>query len=254
MSVGMLADFCIRMAGGLAALVLLTPWRKVPLPFFRNQCLVVLGVSVVAALDLARLGSGLLVPGLAIGAAASAYLASVAWGLGLPRVAIPLVSLVVGLDCALAVWSTPGPPGALWALQLAGRLASGMLLGSAVTAMLLGHHYLTAPAMSIDRLRNLVGVLAGCLLARAALAGAGVALVWSHWAALGTPQHIDGLLLGARWVVGIFGAALATLLAWRTVAIHSTQSATGILFVATIFVLFGETTALALGRHGGSIF
>jgi len=37
------------------------------------------------------------------------------------------------------------------------------------------------------------------------------------------------------------------------VAIRSTQSATGILFVGTIFVLFGELTAITLAQQVASL-
>ena len=40
------------------------------------------------------------------------------------------------------------------------RLSSGFLLGTTLTAMLLGHHYLTAPAMSIEPLKRIVALMA----------------------------------------------------------------------------------------------
>jgi hypothetical protein len=44
---------------------------------------------------------------------------------------------------------------------------------------------------------------------------------------------------------------VATYLAWKTVAIRSTQSATGILYIAIVLVLFGELSGLILGRQLG---
>jgi hypothetical protein len=61
------------------------------------------------------------------------------------------------------------------------------------------------------------------------------------------------MMLTARWGVGIAGPTVATYLAWKTVAIRSTQSATGILFIATIFVLFGELTAITLSKQMASL-
>ena len=52
----MLADFAIRLACGLAVLLLATPWRLVPPPFFRTHCQVILGLLVLAGLDLSRSG------------------------------------------------------------------------------------------------------------------------------------------------------------------------------------------------------
>ena len=52
--VPMLADFAARLAFGLCAAVFLVSWRSVPVPFFRTQLQVVLGLVVLAALDQAR--------------------------------------------------------------------------------------------------------------------------------------------------------------------------------------------------------
>ena len=50
----MLADFAVRLAFGLATLLVLTSWRSVPLAFFRTNCQVALGLLVLAALDASR--------------------------------------------------------------------------------------------------------------------------------------------------------------------------------------------------------
>jgi hypothetical protein len=49
------------------------------------------------------------------------------------------------------------------------------------------------------------------------------------------------------------GPALATFLAWETVRIRSTQSATGILYIAMTLVLFGELTAMILAGDAGVV-
>ena len=54
MTMPMLADFAIRLACGLAAMLLLTPWRVVPPAFFRTHCLVILGLLVLAVLASSR--------------------------------------------------------------------------------------------------------------------------------------------------------------------------------------------------------
>jgi hypothetical protein len=65
---------------------------------------------------------------------------------------------------------------------------------------------------------------------------------------------VTPLFLAIRWVVGLAGPTLATYLAWKTVQIRSTQSATGILYIAMILVLFGEVTATALSHRSGVFF
>ena len=62
-----------------------------------------------------------------------------------------------------------------------------------------------------------------------------------------------GIFLAARWGMGFAGAAIATFMTWKTAQIRSTQSATGILYILMIFVLFGELSSMILsGRAGAS--
>ena len=59
------------------------------------------------------------------------------------------------------------------------------------------------------------------------------------------------VLLIGRWGMGFLAAGVATYMTWKTAQIRSTQSATGILYITMIFVLFGELMSLVLaGRHG----
>jgi hypothetical protein len=244
----MLADFGVRLAFGLTALLLATSWRAVPLMFFRTHCLVILGLLVVAALDVSRARVDFTLSTAALLAA----LASICWGLGLIREALRLTALI---GFATAAWlllaSRADLPG-LWAFSAVCRLVSGCLLGATLTAMLLGHHYLTAPAMSIEPLERSVRCMGWALAARAGLAILGMIMahvgLWS-----GQPLTADAgstLLLLTRWGMGYCGPLVATVLAWKTVRIRSTQSATGILYVAFALVLVGELTSMVLARSG----
>jgi len=250
----MLSDFSVRLAFGLAVLLLCTSWRAVPLPFFRTHCQIILGLLVLAALDQSRLegfdcGVWILIAG-----AVLAYLATITWGLGLPRFALPATCLIaLGGAVWLALASRADLP-ASWAFGSASRYASGFLLGAILTAMLLGHHYLTAPAMSIRELERLVLLIGWGLAVRGAIALLGVWLVHSGKlpeVSTGTLESNWLLFFLMRWGMGFAGPVVATILAWRTVRIRSTQSATGILYVAMILVLFGELTALVGARMGG---
>ena len=62
------------------------------------------------------------------------------------------------------------------------------------------------------------------------------------------------MFLAARWGMGFVGTAIATFMTWKTARIRSTQSATGILYIAMIFVLFGELTGMILSRQAGIMF
>jgi hypothetical protein len=249
----MLADFAMRLALGLAISLLLTSWQAVPLPFFRTLAQVMLGLLVLAALDQARASGTSGATGAVIAAAVLAYLSAIAWGLGRARLGLvtaALVCLIAAGWAGAASWSTAAP---MWVLNAASRAASGFLLGATLAAMLLGHYYLTAPAMSIDPLKRsvaLVGValLARCLLAAAALLVAQSGSLAPHRAPVGPSA---ALFLVVRWGMGFLAAAAAIFMTWRSAQIRSTQSATGILYIAMIFVLFGELTSLVLaGREG----
>ena len=250
----MLADFAIRLACGLALLLLIAPWRIVPPAFFRTHSQVILGLLVLAALDLSQDGVRGPVPACVIAAAVLAFGASLVWGLGLPRVAVPITVLLVLDSGGVLVGVSRGGGGALWALNATGRLASSFLMGATLTAMLLGHHYLTAPAMSIEPLKRFVRCMAWGLGARVLLA----ALGWWLWhqgvAGSQGGGGVAPLFLLIRWGMGFAGPLLATVLTWKTVEIRSTQSATGILYIAMTLVLFGELSALILARGAGVIF
>ena len=68
------------------------------------------------------------------------------------------------------------------------------------------------------------------------------------------PELSDaGMFLAARWGMGFVGTAIATYMTWKTAQIRSTQSATGILYITMIFVLFGELTSMILAGRAGVI-
>jgi hypothetical protein len=140
----------------------------------------------------------------------------------------------------------------VWAFNTASRAASGFLLGATLAAMLLGHHYLTAPAMSIKPLKKLVMSMGWGLLSRLLIAIIGVFLACSGTLVMPPPVIDDGswMFFLMRWGMGFLGPILATTLAWKTVQIRSTQSATGILYAAMALVLFGELTSLIGARAG----
>jgi hypothetical protein len=193
------------------------------------------------------------VPACVIAAAALAFMASVIWGLGLPRVGVPLTVLLVCASGGVLVGVSRGGGWELWVLNATGRLASSFLMGATLTAMLLGHYYLTAPTMSIAPLKRFVQCMAWGLGARVLVAGLG----WMAWYAgmTGTPSGggPSGLFLTIRWGMGVLGPLVATVLAWKTVEIRATQSATGILYIAMTLVLFGELGALILARETGVV-
>ena len=246
----MLADFAVRLACGLAILLVATPWRIVPPSFFRTHCLVILGLLVLAVLDLSRSGAPSALLAAVIAAALLGYLGAVAWGIGWSRGGVPIAALIALVTGAILVVSSRTADAEVWALNAAGRLSSAFLLGSTLTAMLLGHHYLTAPAMSIDPLKRFVRCMAWGLGVRSVVAALGAWFWLEGRGAIVTPASVCSFFLAIRWGMGVAGPLLATVLAWKTVRIRSTQSATGILYVVVIFCFLGELTGQLLRGSG----
>ena len=251
----MLADFAVRLSFGLALLLLVANCQSVPLAFFRTQCQLILGLLVLGALDGARATGVNSAVGISIATAVLAYLATVCWGLGLPRLAVPLTWLIAILTGGWLALASRDVSPAVWLFNTASRLSSGFLLGSTLAAMLLGHHYLTAPTMSIAPLKRYVQCMGWGLIVRGLLAIVSLYVLHSGMLQFDAhaPAAAPSLLFLMRWLMGFAGPLVATFLAWKTVQIRSTQSATGILYAAMALVLFGELSSLIAAHAGGLI-
>jgi hypothetical protein len=89
------------------------------------------------------------------------------------------------------------------------------------------------------------GLFIGVVVARALLGAYTSVLLWRHLDAAGgdllSGALLPNILFFAQRV--LFGLVLPLALSWmiwQTVKIQSTQSATGILYVAVVFIFFGE--------------
>jgi hypothetical protein len=140
--------------------------------------------------------------------------------------------------------------------RLGGAVGSGMLLypfafltgaaslGAVATGMLLGHWYLIDLGLSIAPLRRLLryfvavtglhtAVIVGTLAAFAVLPGPTAAAAATLWR--------DQLpLFATRLVLGPVAALAIAYLIHRTLAIPQTMAATGLFYIAILFVLVGE--------------
>jgi hypothetical protein len=241
----MLTAFCLRLACGMLACLLLLSPQVIPPSFFRTHFLTALGLTCVAAVFTWTAPSWALI-GMVLVANVLAFAGSVAWSLqGAPggRSLIVLTTLV--LATALAVLSASATVHGLSAESLANDLASAALLGTAMTAMLIGHAYLIAPGMSLAPLFRLLFAFGLAVLLRMAVEGFAL---W-HWTAGHSFVNLDNdalLWLPVRWGVGLVGPLVLGALAWQTARIRSTQSATGILYVVVICCFLGELTSLVL--------
>jgi hypothetical protein len=253
LSVPLLADFLVRLSFGLILTLFLTSWREVPIRFFRIQNQVILGTLVLAALDQSRSSGPSLALGLIVAGAIVSYLATVSWALGLPQIGIAMGLLDALATTAWMVDISRSTDSVVWALNALSRISSGCLMGATLTAMLLGHYYLIAPSMTTEPLKRSLNMIVVGLVARCLLAGIAVGVTQSGLLGSGfRDRSPDATFLAMRWGMGFAGVALSVYLARRTAEIRSTQSATGILYITTVFVLFGELASL-VGAGAGVI-
>jgi hypothetical protein len=259
----MLAVFCLRLAlGMLAALLLLNP--KVMHPrFFRTHFVIVLGLSVIAAVS--DWNSNARIP-LAV-TAGLALIGSLVWIFEHPPAGWTLLILsAIGMMVDLAMLGTSMSSfGELvfdggytnipllrttLAVRIASDLTAATLLGFSVTSMLVGHSYLISPGLSIKPLMRQLAALGIALILRTAVAGAAL-WFWSADHDITNLSDETVLWLPVRWLIGLIGPAVFGFMAYRTAGIKSTQSATGILYVVVILVFLGELTSLLLMRNTG---
>jgi hypothetical protein len=136
------------------------------------------------------------------------------------------------------------PPQALISF-VTNSLLSALLLGFTMAAMLLGHWYLVQPKLSIQELTRLTWIFIVLVVIRfafgtyfisAAIRGKTEIEIYRYFLSMN-----PGVFLLMRWTWGLLGPLILCYLIWKTVRIRSTQSATGILYIAVICVLTGET-------------
>jgi hypothetical protein len=257
-----LSQFVLRLSFGLATAMGLTSPRQVTSGYFRNHAYVLLGLNVLATLAaVANRGQLLLWPALA--AAVLSYACSAAWlyekidagkallwGVAVAALMGALLAPVGpgALDAPSpstqspsAVTLTAMPSSARLLVNL-NTLTAGLLLGSTIAAMFLGHWYLNTPTMELSPLRRLLLLMAAAVLARAIVGAIGIILEVNQTGLSST----QWLLVGLRWLAGIVGTAVLIVMSWETLKIPNTQSATGILYVAVLTTFLGELTSLLL--------
>lgn len=242
-----LTQFLFRLSFGLALGMAITPPRKVTSGYFRNHLYVLLGLNVLAALvALAAPEQFRLWPPLA--GAALSYFGAAVWLYEKRRAGGVVLAVVAVVSLAGARLSTPSLSSgvellAAQVLRWADPPTAGLLLGSTIAAMFLGHWYLNTPTMELAPLRRLVLLMAVAIVLRAAVCAVGLALEFQTG---GQPQIA---FVALRWLSGLLGALALCVMTWKTLKIPNTQSATGILYVAVIAVFLGELTSQLLSAH-----
>ncbi len=160
----MLATFCLRLACGMIAAVLVLVPAQVPPRFFRVQYLTALGLLAISGFFLREVaGPGLwLFLGLSV---LVTFVGSIIWHVeGSPGQRIVVLLANAALWGTLLCAGEANRPENYTTILIADDFASAVLLGAATSAMLMGHSYLVAPAMTLSPLYRLLGLLGMTLL------------------------------------------------------------------------------------------
>ncbi len=276
----LLIQFLLRLTFGLALGMFITSSKLVTSGYFRNHLYVTLGLASLAAL-LSRTA----MPDTfwyAVAAAVCSYLGAVYWLFeksATGKLMLLLVALAAWYGASSQTWNLieskamsaadviysdaaiseavstgteenlPQQVTLLYFSQgflaEASIISSSLLLGLTMAAMLLGHWYLNTPTMELVPLQRLILAMAFAVGLQTVLSALGL---WGEIATTEpTLQWILFLLL--RWTFGLVGVGAMTWMAWQTLKIPNTQSATGILYVAVIGTFVGETMALLLSTE-----
>lgn len=265
----LLTQFLYRLSFGMAAAMAITPPKQVTSGYYRNNLYVLLGLNALAAIvawggaTAASIGPFPRLP--ATLAAVLCYFGAACWLYEKPRAGIAaLVAVsVVSLYGALATTPLPVVSGSVipyaekGLLAYAGVVTSGLLLGTTMAAMLLGHWYLNAPGMRIKPLVRLTTAMGVVLFAQSIVSGTGltVVLLGQAFTAAGTHDSLgtaQQFMLALRWLAGIFGTAGLIWMTAVTLEIPNTQAATGMLYVAVITTFLGELIGQLLSS--GSLY
>jgi protein NrfD len=152
--------------------------------------------------------------------------------------------LLAGAACAgwsLARVAVVAPREAGNAWTVVGAAAGGLFFGSVLLIMNLGHWYLVSRSLPFRLLARGAALFAGLAIFRTLYLGLAVA---THPGSEGLRTLVslehDALFFLFRVLWGIVGPLALSYFIWRTAEMKSNQAATGLLYVALVFVLIGE--------------
>ncbi|MFQ6674720.1 MAG: hypothetical protein ACE5LH_00095 [Fidelibacterota bacterium] len=159
---------------------------------------------------------------------------AVAWVVSVP----PVLGLIVYGEVLTEVIGANLLWWAVW-------VVAGLILSGAVFSMVLGHWYLNVPGLPIVLFRRSVGWLVSLLVIRGVwdavtVAGGDVQLEGQVISVIDFIQSFDGFFLFFALLFGTVIPLGVCVLALKTIAIRSTQSATGLLYIVVISVVMGD--------------
>lgn len=264
----MALTFLATLTAGLTGIAAIAPLRAMAAAYLRTVSLIVagliavMGVLVWIAAPEAPPYAVLMTVALAFALAAClvafATAARVAHQSAAYRGALLLAFLasVTVTIFALADADAPSAGAMAFLLSIVAQASGALLLGSVTLAWLLGHAYLTASTMPIAPLRfmsrlffwaSVLRTLVAALIAFVALTGIGGGAL----AAAGDTLMAFWLIAAMRVAVGLL---LVVMFAWMVgdcVRLRNTQSATGILYFASVAAYVGELSSQYLYQQTG---
>ena len=155
-------------------------------------------------------------------------------------------------SCLLAVGTEKLTP-LVGFLMVVGQVLGSWVLGSITVAWLLGHAYLTATKMTIAPLRFFSRMLSAAVIAR--LVFFVVALLAAWFTQECSPESVCTkieewwIIVLLRVGVGLIALAVFAYMVRDCVRLRSTQSATGILYFASLMAYVGELASQYLTRE-----
>lgn len=139
--------------------------------------------------------------------------------------------------------------------MVANSFLSSALLGVTMSCMLLGHWYLNQPKMRTEELKKMALLFIGLVFARFLFTSIELFPLLASKSEMELYRFFlsetKGIFILMRYTWGIIGPLALSYFIWGTVKIRSTQSATGILYVAVVFVLIGEIMSQYLSHFHG---
>lgn len=238
MALSGLGLFLLEACAGTAFLLLFFPPATLGRGFFSLHGLLAAGFAVLALL--------VHPDGLPVVPAAAAAVLLIAYTAAAHANAARQARPILVLGSAAAFWClarvalvAPRGSGDVW--TVVGAIAGGLFFGAVLLVMNLGHWYLVSRKLPFQLLARGAGLFA--LLAAFRTVYLGVAIA-AHRHAGGVDALLslerDALFFLFRVLWGIAGPLALSWFIWRTAEMKSNQAATGLLYVALVFVLIGE--------------
>jgi protein NrfD len=238
MALSGLGLFLLEACSGTAFLLLFFPPRVLGPGFFTLHGSLATAFAVLAIV----VKPAGLSYGVAIAAAVILLLYTLGTRAGLAGAGRPVLAagaICAGWDLARLALLAPRTPGSAW--TVVGAVAGGLFFGSVLIIMNLGHWYLVSRALPFRLLARGAALFATLALFRTAYLGVALA---AHAQSEAVQSLLsvekDALFFLFRVLWGIVGPLALSYFIWRTAEMKSNQAATGLLYVALVFVLIGE--------------